>query len=312
MEKRPWGPILIFFLLFALFGWIRQCSNYADETRLLVSRSFLVKSVHIVSNRDHDKAGTCSAIGTTQITFSLIEAFELQLHGDKFTLAISLYLSQSTALSFSHTSSAFRVGFPPFKVSCYSGCRHRSWFCLGLLLLGSDIHLNPGPDQINIDVAGDGDDVSLHYRLRNLPRGMVIGHLNVRGLKSSIDELRHLLIGSQVDFLFLSETWLNPSSNSGLYGIPGYTLFRKDRTHKLGGGVALYAKEDHDVSEKADLNGMDSGICQMLGSARSASRSVASARRLLPTTERIGGRFGTSARVLCGCSVNRHGGVSSW
>jgi len=45
------------------------------------------------------------------------------------------------------------------------------------------------------------------------------------------------------DFIFLTETWLNDSTNQDVISIPNYVLFRKDRIARRGGGVIILVKE---------------------------------------------------------------------
>lgn len=70
-----------------------------------------------------------------------------------------------------------------------------------------------------------------------------IGHLNVRSLFTGFDEFKALLIQHDFDLCFLSETWLSVGDSSALFTVPGYQLFRKDRTDR-GGGVAFYSKRN--------------------------------------------------------------------
>lgn len=75
------------------------------------------------------------------------------------------------------------------------------------------------------------------------PKGIFGGHLNIRSLVSKAEQIEHLLTDSNVDYLCLSETWLNSNTPSGVYSIPGYRIFRRDRGHGKGGGVMIYVKE---------------------------------------------------------------------
>jgi len=59
---------------------------------------------------------------------------------------------------------------------------------------------------------------------------------------SKIEQVKHLLCDSNLDFLCLSETWLNKNSPSAALNIPGYNLFRRDRVKGKGGGVMVYLK----------------------------------------------------------------------
>lgn len=92
-------------------------------------------------------------------------------------------------------------------------------------------------------------------------KGLRIVHLNVCSLISKIDELRHTLIAvSDIDILCITETWLKPHHDSNLFNIPGYVLFRLDRTrisrsgaYIHGGGLACYVKINY-TSLMLDLN----------------------------------------------------------
>lgn len=56
------------------------------------------------------------------------------------------------------------------------------------------------------------------------------------------EQLEHLLINSNTDFMGFSETWLCSSSPDAAISLPGYNIFRKDRLSGKGGGVLLYVK----------------------------------------------------------------------
>ena len=59
---------------------------------------------------------------------------------------------------------------------------------------------------------------------------MIIGNINIRHIKTNIEELKILLSKSnQVDVLGLCETFLNKSIDSMLLQIVGHTFERKDR-----------------------------------------------------------------------------------
>lgn len=68
------------------------------------------------------------------------------------------------------------------------------------------------------------------------PKGIFGGHLNIRSLMPKRDEIRTLLVDSNVDFLCLSETWLHGNILTTMIEVPGYKCFRKDRAVGRGGG----------------------------------------------------------------------------
>jgi len=59
----------------------------------------------------------------------------------------------------------------------------------------------------------------------------------------AIEQLTAELIGYDVDIAVISETHLKPSKhNDSVVNIGGYTLFRRDRQGRKGGGVAIYVR----------------------------------------------------------------------
>lgn len=53
--------------------------------------------------------------------------------------------------------------------------------------------------------------------------------------------------------LAFTENWLDNSISDGEVSLPGYSIFRSDRTNGRGGGVAVYVKETLSVIRRADL-----------------------------------------------------------
>ena len=72
------------------------------------------------------------------------------------------------------------------------------------------------------------------------PMDLVVMQLNIRGKGSKQGQLSDLIDSSvqnkRPDIVLLSETWLTPFSPK--ITVPGYDLYRQDRTLKRGGGVA--------------------------------------------------------------------------
>ena len=83
--------------------------------------------------------------------------------------------------------------------------------------------------------------------------GLRICHINAQSLKNKMDELRHIFEGSLIDVICVSESWLVPYLNNGLFCMRGFKLFRCDRSNRtleasnyrgnVGGGVAIYVRE---------------------------------------------------------------------
>lgn len=75
------------------------------------------------------------------------------------------------------------------------------------------------------------------------PKGILGRHLNIRSILSKTEQINHLLLNSNLDYLCLSETWLYKNTPSAALNMPGYNMFRRDREAAKGGGVMIYIKK---------------------------------------------------------------------
>lgn len=80
-------------------------------------------------------------------------------------------------------------------------------------------------------------------------------HLNVHYLLPKLPQVKTLLSNftSPVQILGFSETFLDDHIKDASLQIPGYVLFRNDRTLKGGGGVAVYVADQLAVKRRLDL-----------------------------------------------------------
>ena len=67
---------------------------------------------------------------------------------------------------------------------------------------------------------------------------------NARSLFPKFDEFRLSVSSLDPDIICICETWLTNDIQNSEISLPGYSLFRKDRLHKIGGGAAIYAKSN--------------------------------------------------------------------
>lgn len=88
-----------------------------------------------------------------------------------------------------------------------------------------------------------------HWDPTAKPKGLLGGHLNIRSLISKSDQIQHLLLDSNLDFLCLSETWLNKNAPSAAVNVSGFKVFRRDRERSKGGGVMVYVKNVFQCNE---------------------------------------------------------------
>ena len=103
----------------------------------------------------------------------------------------------------------------------------------------------------------DGCDyVNLENGIDVTDKDLSVIQLNIRGLSSKVNDLKHLIdhvqLNGQPDILLLCETWLTKQSPS--VNIPGYSLYRKDRNNKKGGGVAVLVSDHLSSRPRYDLS----------------------------------------------------------
>ena len=67
--------------------------------------------------------------------------------------------------------------------------------------------------------------------------------LNARSLRNKIPEFRALVASSAFDIIAVTETWVSARRDfDGEFHLPGYTMFKRDRVDRAGGGVMVYAR----------------------------------------------------------------------
>lgn len=98
---------------------------------------------------------------------------------------------------------------------------------------------------------GSRDNVFNMIRILARQReGLNIVHINAQSLNCKMDEFRYLFTSAGVDIICISETWFSFGINDTIYNLPGFKLYRADRTivvdgtetNAKGGGVAIYVK----------------------------------------------------------------------
>ena len=72
-------------------------------------------------------------------------------------------------------------------------------------------------------------------------KGLCFGRFNINNILSKIEQVRSLLINSNISVLGTTETKLDDTISSEAVEIDGYNLIRSDR-NRMGGGIACYIK----------------------------------------------------------------------
>ena len=93
-------------------------------------------------------------------------------------------------------------------------------------------------------------------------KGIRIGHWNVNHLTmDKFDQIKVFFWGKlgkpQLDVLLLNETFLKPNVPDTLFEVPGYSIYRRDRVNKSGGGVMAYINDNLNVIRRTDLENQE-------------------------------------------------------
>lgn len=104
-----------------------------------------------------------------------------------------------------------------------------------------------------IDSSENESDVSIHD-LGISKNGMIIGHINIQGIRSKFDELQILLTSNKIDIFGITETKLDQIHITESFTINGFQVpFRKDRSNKKGGGILVYVRNNISCCQRTDL-----------------------------------------------------------
>ena len=71
---------------------------------------------------------------------------------------------------------------------------------------------------------------------------LIFSHI-IRSLRGKLDELNILISQcSNLHILAFTETWLNDNITDGEISLFGYSIYRRDRTNGIGGGIAFISR----------------------------------------------------------------------
>ena len=135
------------------------------------------------------------------------------------------------------------------KVSTLLKLTESTLLALSFILLAGDINPLPGPGNVS-------DVPTINFKAR----GLSVIHLNVRSQLGKMDQLRLLSERNGADIITLSETWLNKDIDDNEIELPGYSITRRDRSERTGGGVMIYIRENLVFNERNDLHNSNEAI----------------------------------------------------
>ena len=113
----------------------------------------------------------------------------------------------------------------------------------------------------------DNDDY-LHDIVRRLATNTKhpkIAHLNIRGFRNKVDEIRMLLKLCRFDIFGITETHLKSEIADGEIEIENYNFIRRDRPERQGGGCIIYYRKSLKIIHRLHLEeDKVEGICMQV------------------------------------------------
>ena len=106
------------------------------------------------------------------------------------------------------------------------------------------------------DVQLEQSDHSTPFNIfPHVNKGLRIACHNIHRLSNKLDELKILLDTDKPppDLYCLCETFVTPTTGDNYHKINGYSLVRRDRIHKGGGGVRIYIRNGINFHRRHDL-----------------------------------------------------------
>ena len=86
-------------------------------------------------------------------------------------------------------------------------------------------------------------------------------YCNARSVINKTDELELYVVEENPDLICITESWANANIGDGEINMNGYTVFRRDRKNRIGGGVLLYVKNNIKAIHRTDL---ENDECEMV------------------------------------------------
>ncbi|XP_032237538.2 uncharacterized protein LOC116618187 [Nematostella vectensis] len=98
------------------------------------------------------------------------------------------------------------------------------------------------------------DDVAAGTLKASIPS---LVYSNIRSIQHKIDELQTVVNLNRPQIVCITESWLHPDIPDAAVNLPGFSCFRRDRTHTSGGGVCVYVDSNISCTRLSDYESQD-------------------------------------------------------
>jgi hypothetical protein len=135
-----------------------------------------------------------------------------------------------------------------------------------LVLLANDVQLNRGPSNpipAKPCKTNPNDLIVLYFNARSLKSFVPIDN-DTSNKVCKITLLQELVHGGEYEVVCICETWLN-NTILDTELLPGFNIFLRDRTGRIGGGVLIAIKENLHATRHCDLerDGTELAVVQL-------------------------------------------------
>lgn len=120
------------------------------------------------------------------------------------------------------------------------------------IIRAGDVEVNPGNPGTTNSRASVTESLSVLYLNARSLKAFVLLDGNPSSKVCTVTILQQLVYRLSYDVVCISETWLNDSFLSTEI-LTGYSIYRKDRTGKTGGGVLIAVKSEIHTRRRSDL-----------------------------------------------------------
>ena len=130
-----------------------------------------------------------------------------------------------------------------------------------------------------------------------------VGFLNVCSLRRKVAEIEDFISTRGVHILGVAETWLSADVTDREVNIPHFSVFRKDREGRQGGGVAFYCHTSLQVRRRRDLEcELEMLWLEILAPGRPGNETVLLGCCYRPPSESAGYWDGLESNLETACS----------
>ncbi len=184
----------------------------------------------------------------------LIVSGDINLHPgpDKCSVCAKTIAVNHRALSCDHCGDWCHIkcgNVKPKEYKTYQKMENFNWICPVCLMAA----LPFADSTLSSDCQNETNLLESSIEVASLTPGLKCLLANARSLKNKLQDFHAMISTENLDIVAITETWLDTSVLDHEIIPSGYTIFRRDRINRIGGGVLLAFKNNLIVTRRIDL-----------------------------------------------------------